>query len=97
MSQMSENRNKLMEVVAKLPYVDMQEHTIFASRRNIEEAQEYVEMITDALPKEHQFYVSTAFMIVWNTLAKNYILFKKNPEPDIDEDVSAEIQMLKEK
>ena len=85
MSQMSENRDKLMEVVSKLPYVDMQEHTIFASRRNIKEAQEYVDMITNALPKEHQFHVGTAFMVVWNTLAKNYILFHKNPEGDNNE------------
>ena len=84
MSQMSENRDKLMEVVSKLPYVDMKEHTIFASRKDIQSAQEYVDMITNGLPKEYQFHVGTAFMVMWNTLAKNYILFHKNPEGDED-------------
>ena len=82
MSQMSENRDKLMEVVSKLPYVDMKEHTIFASRKDIRAAQEYFEMMTRALPEDQQFHITTAFMVMWNTLAKNYILFHKNPEGD---------------
>jgi len=77
---MSKDRDKLMKVVKELPYVDIQEHNLFSSRNTLAEAQEYVDMITNALPKKHQFYVGTAFMIVWNTLAKNYILFHKNPK-----------------
>ena len=93
---MNKDDKKFMELVSKMTLVTMDEHKLFASRKNIKAAEEYFTMLIEGLPKKYQFHMSVGLMVFWNTLAKNYVLFHRNPQPDIDEDVSAEIQMLKE-
>ena len=93
---MNKDDKKFMELVSKMTHTTMDEHKLFASRKDIKSAEEYFTMLIQALPKKHKFHMSVGFMVFWNTLAKNYVLFHKNPQPDIDENVSAEIQTLKE-
>ena len=51
---------------------------LFASRKDISSAQEYFYKVLEATPKENQFHISTAFMVFWNTLSENYVIYKKS-------------------
>ena len=82
---MNKDDKKFMKSVSKMTLTTMDEYNLFASRKDIKTAQEYFTMLIEALPKKHQFHMSVGLMVFWNTLAKNYVLFHKNPEGDSNE------------
>tara|TARA_A100001201_G_C3943857_1_gene157411 strand:+ start:14 stop:199 length:186 start_codon:yes stop_codon:yes gene_type:complete len=57
--------------------VNLEVSNMFSSRDDIGSATEYFNKVVEATPKEHQFFIHTAFMVFWNTLAKNYTIHKK--------------------
>ena len=50
---------------------------LVASRDTIDEAVEYFDLIVNGLDKQDKVYVGTAFYVLWNTLAENYVITKK--------------------
>ena len=45
---------------------------IFGSRDNLDDAQEYMMDIIQAMPNDERLHIMTGFYVFWNTLALNY-------------------------
>ena len=51
---------------------DMKLHGLFGCRDTLEDAQEYMLDIINAMPKDERMPMWTGFYVFWNTLALNY-------------------------
>ena len=79
----TKKRAKLMDQVSKMTHVNMQGHGMFSSRKDIETAQNYFYDILEKTSDSNKVYLGMAFMVFWNTLADNYVVFKKDSESEV--------------
>ena len=52
--------------------VNIKRHGLFGSRETLDDAQEYMMDIIQAMPKDERMPMWTGFYVFWNTLALNY-------------------------
>ena len=57
--------------------VNLEGCNLFASRKDINSAQKYFYDILESTPKENHMHLTTAFMVFWNTLSENYVIYRK--------------------
>ena len=53
---------------------------LFGSRDSLEDAQEYMLDIIEAMPNDERLPIMTGFYVFWNTLALNYNITLKEKE-----------------
>ena len=61
--------------------IKFKEANLFGSRENIDEALEYLEEISGSIDtKDSSMYLITAYYVLWNTLAKHYVIYEKSDD-----------------
>ena len=59
---------------------DMKQHGLFGSRDTLDDAQDFMMSIIEAMPKDERMPIWTGFYVFWNTLALNYNVTLKDKE-----------------
>ena len=60
--------------------VNVKPHGLFGSRDTLDDAQEYMMDIIEAMPNNERMPMLTGFYVFWNTLALNYDVTLKEKE-----------------
>ena len=60
--------------------VNVQPMGLFGSRKSLDDAQEYMMDIIEAMPSADRLPMLTGFYVFWNTLALNYNVTLKDKE-----------------
>ena len=57
--------------------MEVKAHGLFGERNTIDEAVEYFDAVVKAIPAEDRLPIQTAFYVLYNTIARNYILTER--------------------
>ena len=70
---------KEQHYVQKGKQIRLKEATLFSSRENIDEALEYFKEVASN-DNNNAMHLVSAYYVLWNTLAKNYVLHEKSSD-----------------